>query len=122
MSIVNTHSASDIFLGWHWLIGFDGIDRDFSLRQLHNWKGSVDVENMVVKCALIYAQVCGETLARAHARSGDRVAIAAYIGKGTEFDEAITSFATEYADQNEKDYDAFAAAVASGRLVAQSGL
>ncbi|QWT24132.1 DUF2252 domain-containing protein [Subtercola sp. PAMC28395] len=115
-------SASDIFLGWHSLIGFDGIDRDFYLRQLHDWKGSVDVENMVVKGALIYAQVCGETLARAHARSGDRVAIAAYIGKGTEFDEAITSFATEYADQNEKDYDAFAAAVASGRLVAQSGL
>jgi uncharacterized protein (DUF2252 family) len=115
-------AASDIFLGWQRVEGFDGQSRDFYIRQLHDWKGSVDIDTMVFRGLLMYAQVCGETLARAHARSGDRVAIGAYLGKGDRFDQAIAQFATLYADQNELDYAAFRDAVASGRLEAQPGL
>jgi hypothetical protein len=98
--------------------GHDGIARDFYLRQLHDWKGGVDPEVMVPAGAKLYAQVCGETLARAHARSGDRVAIAAYLGSSDRLDRALAEFASDYADQNERDYAAFAEAVASGRLPA----
>lgn len=115
-------AASDIFLGWQHLTGVDGVERDFYLRQLHDWKGSVDVDLMLVPGAKLYARLCGETLARAHARSGDRVEIASYLGAAGQFDEAIADFASAYADQNESDYAAFAAAVASGRLAAVSGL
>ena len=111
-------AASDIFLGWQRVAGPDGVERDFYIRQLHDWKGAVDVEVMVPSGAKIYARFCGETLARAHARSGDRVAIAAYLGHSDRFDRAIADFAVDYADQNERDYEAFVDAVASGRLEA----
>ncbi len=111
-------AASDIFLGWHRQAGIDGVERDFYIRQLHDWKGSADVDTMNVAAAKVYARVCGETLARAHARSGDRVAIAAYLGQSDRFDRAIAEFAAAYADQNDRDYAAFAEAVASGRLEA----
>jgi uncharacterized protein (DUF2252 family) len=115
-------SSSDIFLGWQEVEGFDAQTRHFYIRQLHDWKGSVDVELIKASGLKIYARMCGETLARAHARSGDRVAIAAYLGKSNRFDQAIADFSAAYADQNDKDYAAFVAAVASGRLEAQPGL
>jgi uncharacterized protein (DUF2252 family) len=115
-------AASDIFLGWQQVTGYDGVTRDFYLRQLHDWKGSVNVETIRVPGATLYARVCGQTLARAHARSGDRVAIASYLGKGEAFDRAVAAFSSAYADQNERDYEAFAQAVDSGRLDAMVGL
>ncbi|WP_082590388.1 DUF2252 domain-containing protein [Agromyces sp. Soil535] len=111
-------AASDMFLGWRRETGIDGIERDFYIRQLHDWKGSADVDTMKVSVAQVYARVCGETLARAHARAGDRVAIASYLGNSDRFDRAIAEFARDYADQNDRDYAAFAEAVASGRLEA----
>lgn len=111
-------AASDVFLGWQRILGPDGVERDFYLRQLNDWKGSADIEVMLPKGAELYARACGETLARAHARAGDRVAIAAYLGGSDRFDRAIAEFAVDYADQNERDYAAFREAVASGRLVA----
>ncbi len=115
-------AASDIFLGWQSIKGFDGVRRDYYVRQFHDWKGSVDVDNLLVPGTALYARLCGATLARAHARWGDRIAIASYVGKGDRFDEAIATFAAAYADQNERDYAAFKAAVDSGRLVARTGL
>ncbi|MEF2978390.1 DUF2252 domain-containing protein [Subtercola sp. YIM 133946] len=115
-------SASDIFLGWQHVTGLDGVPRDFYVRQLHDWKGSADVETIRLSGLRLYARMCGETLARAHARAGDRVAIAAYLGKKDTFDRALADFATVYADQNEKDYAAFVDAVQSGRLEATPGL
>ena len=111
-------AASDLFLGWQRVTGDDGIERDFHLRQLHDWKGSLDMEVMLPPGAELYASTCGETLARAHARSGDRVAIAAYLGSSDTFDRALSEFAVAYADQNDRDYAAFRDAVASGRLEA----
>ncbi len=111
-------AASDIFLGWQRVRGEGGIERDFYVRQLHDWKGSLDPEQMMHRGAMLYARVCGETLARAHSRTGDRVEIAAYLGKSDTFDEAIADFAESYADQNESDYRAFIAAINSGRLAA----
>lgn len=111
-------AASDLFLGWQRILAPDGVERDFYLRQLNDWKGSADVEVMLPRGAELYARACGETLARAHARAGDRVAIAAYLGGSDRFDRAIAEFAVDYADQNERDYAAFRDAVASGRLVA----
>ncbi len=115
-------AASDIFLGWQRTIGFDGQSRDFYLRQLRDWKGSADVDNMPAATMTSYSRICGATLARAHARSGDRIAIASYLGKSEVFDDAIADFATAYADQNERDYQALLDAVSSGRLEAQAGL
>ena len=115
-------AASDIFLGWLRFEGLDGQMRDYYVRQLHDWKGSVDVETLRVPGATLYARLCGATLARAHARLGDRVAIAAYLGRGDSFDRAIADFSAAYADQNERDYEAFAKAVKSGRLSAETGL
>jgi uncharacterized protein (DUF2252 family) len=115
-------AATDIFLGWVRMKGLDGVTRDYYVRQFQDWKGSADVEAMLASGATIYARICGATLARAHARWGDRVAIASYLGKGDAFDRAIADFSAAYADQNEKDYEAFAAAVKSGRLAAQSGV
>jgi uncharacterized protein (DUF2252 family) len=115
-------SASDIFLGWQGVVGVEGRARDFYVRQLHDWKGSIEADQLVAKGAMLYAQICGETLARAHARSGDRVAIAAYLGLSDRFDQAISEFADAYADQNQRDYDAFIEAVGTGRLHAQPGL
>jgi len=111
-------AASDIFLGWQRVTGFDGVERDFYVRQLHDWKGSADLEVIEPSGMEFYARACGETLARAHARSGDRVAIAAYLGSSDRMDRALAEFAVAYADQNERDYAAFTGAVASGRLAA----
>ncbi len=115
-------AASDIFLGWLRVRERDGIARDYYVRQLHDWKGGVDIDSMLVPGATLYARLCGATLARAHARWGDRIAIASYLGKGGVFDRALADFAVAYADQNERDYEAFAAAVKVGRLDAQSSL
>jgi uncharacterized protein (DUF2252 family) len=114
--------VSDIFLGWQRTSGYDGIDRDFYVRQLRDWKGSVDPETMVPSGMSVYAGLCGWTLARAHARSGDRVAIASYLGGKRTFDQAIADFASAYADLNERDYEALQAAHASGRVEVKSGL
>jgi uncharacterized protein (DUF2252 family) len=115
-------AATDIFLGWIRIKGLDGVTRDYYVRQFHDWKGGADVDNLLVPGATLYARICGATLARAHARWGDRIAIASYLGKGNAFDRAIANFSAAYADQNERDYEAFAAAVNSGRLTAQTGL
>jgi len=110
--------ASDIFLGWDSFHGEDGITRDFYLRQMWDWKFSVDVGSMSPEALGIYAEVCGWTLARAHARSGDPIAMGAYLGAGDRFDRAMAEFASSYADQNQRDFDALTAAIASGAVVA----
>jgi uncharacterized protein (DUF2252 family) len=115
-------AASDIFLGWTAVTGIDGVTRDFYGRQLKDWKGSAEIEMMVPQGMQLYARMCGWTLARAHARSGDRIAIGAYLGSGDTFDRAIAEFAEAYADQNERDYRALTDAVASGRIEAKTGL
>jgi uncharacterized protein (DUF2252 family) len=115
-------ASSDIFLGWQRAQGPDGVERDFYLRQLRDGKGSVVVETMAPDGMAFYARVCGQTLARAHARSGDRVAIAAYLGSGTRFDEAIADFAETYADQNALDHAALNRAIDDGRITAQAGI
>jgi uncharacterized protein (DUF2252 family) len=115
-------AASDIFLGWIRIRGLDGMTRDYYVRQFHDWKGSADTDTMLVPGATLYARICGATLARAHARWGDRIAIASYLGKADNFDRAIADFAAVYADQNERDHEAFTAAVGSGRLAARTGV
>ena len=115
-------AASDIFLGWTAVTGIDGVSRDFYGRQLKDWKGSAEIELMVPQGMRLYARMCGWTLARAHARSGDRIAIGAYMGSGETFDRAIADFAEVYADQNERDYKALTDAIASGRIEAETGL
>jgi uncharacterized protein (DUF2252 family) len=115
-------AVSDIFLGWERFAGIDGVERDFYVRQLRDWKGSADVENMAPYGLALYGRVCGRTLARAHARSGDRIAMAAYLGSSANFDHAIADFAELYADQNERDYDALVAAERSGRITAEHGI
>jgi uncharacterized protein (DUF2252 family) len=117
-------ASSDIFLGWQRVaIGAENNGhRDFYVRQLRDWKFSLDIETMVPRGLRIYGQLCGWTLARAHARSGDRIAIAGYLGGSDAFDRAITQFAGAYADQNAKDHEALLAAVKSGRIMAESDL
>ncbi|MBV9415196.1 MAG: DUF2252 domain-containing protein [Solirubrobacterales bacterium] len=116
-------TTSDIFLGWlHVESGLDQQPRDFYGRQLKDWKGSAEIEQMVPTGMATYGQLCGWTLARAHARSGDRIAIASYLGNSDRFDRAILEFSKAYADQNERDYQALAAAVKAGRIEAQTGL
>jgi uncharacterized protein (DUF2252 family) len=116
-------ASSDIFLGWQRVeTGSDGRSRDFYIRQLRDWKLSVDIENMVPRGMKLYGELCGWTLARAHARSGDRIAIAAYLGGSAVFDQAITQFAGAYADQNEIDHDTLVRAVDSGQITAQHDL
>ena len=116
-------ASSDIFLGWvHVEGGLDGQQRDFYGRQLKDWKGSFETAGALPKGMTLYGQVCGWTLARAHARSGDRIAIAAYLGASDVFDRAIADFSDAYADQNERDYQALTDAVNSGRITAQTGL
>jgi uncharacterized protein (DUF2252 family) len=112
-------AASDIFLGWI-RAGIDGQDRDFYVRQLWDAKYSVDIDAMHPSTLTLYAELCGSTLARAHARSGDRIAIAAYLGKAAAFDHAISQFAERYADQNEKDYGALGEAVKTKRVPAET--
>jgi hypothetical protein len=104
-------AASDILLGWVQTVGLDGVERDFYFRQLWDWKVSADLETITPETMKVYAQMCGWTLARGHARSGDRVAIAAYLGSGRVFDEAVADFSAAYADQNERDYEAVAASI-----------
>ncbi len=114
--------ATDAFLGWQRAAGLDGWPQDFYVRQLHDWKGISEVDEMLVPGATLYSRICGATLARAHARWGDRIAIASYLGKGDNFDRAIAAFAATYADQNERDFEALGRAVKSGRLIAHTGL
>jgi len=113
-------AESDIFLGWTRVTGPDGVDRDFYVRQLKDWKFSAPIEQMIPSGMHVYARMCGWTLARAHARSGDRIALAAYLGGSAKFDQAIAGFAEKYADQNERDYAALQAAVKDGRAAATS--
>jgi uncharacterized protein (DUF2252 family) len=116
-------ASSDIFLGWLRVrAGLDGQQRDFYGRQLKDWKGSVEIDQMVPAGMTIYGRLCGWTLARAHARGGDRVAIASYLGKGATFDQALLQFADAYAAQNEQDYKSLVAAVKDGRVVAETGV
>jgi uncharacterized protein (DUF2252 family) len=116
-------ASSDIFLGWlHTEEGPDGEPRDYYGRQLKDWKGSSEIARMVPKGLAAYGRLCGWALARAHACSGDRIAIAAYLGKGASFDRAIVEFSHAYAEQNERDYKALANAVKSGRITAEEGL
>jgi uncharacterized protein (DUF2252 family) len=115
-------AAGDIFLGWVSADGIDGRHRNFYVRQLWDGKLSADVEVMAPDDMAAYGRMCGWTLARAHARSGDRIAIAAYLGGGSAFDEAIADFAEAYADQNERDYEAMRAAVDDGRIAVETGL
>jgi uncharacterized protein (DUF2252 family) len=115
-------AASDIFLGWERVSGLDGVDRDYYIRQLRDWKGSAVVEQMVPSGMTVYARLCGWTLARAHARSGDRVAIAAYLGAKDTFDQAIADFAGAYAEQNARDYAGLHTAADAGRVKVKSGL
>ncbi|MGZ5398701.1 MAG: DUF2252 domain-containing protein [Nocardioides sp.] len=109
-------ASSDIFLGWTRVPGLDGVRRDFYLRQLWDWKVSSDVGRHSPAIMGIYGQLCGWVLARAHARSGDRVAIAAYLGSGGVFDAAMVEFAEAYADQNQRDYEQFVAAAREQRI------
>jgi uncharacterized protein (DUF2252 family) len=113
---------SDIFLGWDRVHGFDGVERDYYIRQLRDWKGAAMVETMSPATMAVYARMCAASLARAHARSGDRIAIASYLGSGDLFDRAIAQFSESYADQNERDYDALVQAEKDGRIVVQRGL
>jgi uncharacterized protein (DUF2252 family) len=115
-------AASDIFLGWAPAIGVDDRKRDFYVRQLWDGKRSAEVELLPPRGLAGYGRVCGWTLARAHARSGDRIAIGAYLGKGKSFDEAIADFSSRYADQNELDYSALAEAAKSGEIEAEFDL
>src|SRR3712207_5696917 len=115
-------ASSDIFLGWLRAHPTGGREDDYYLRQLRDWKLSVEISEMRPRSLAVYARMCGWTLARAHARSGDRIAIAAYLGKSSTFDHAISDFAVTYADQNDRDYRALSAAVAAGRLPARSGV
>jgi uncharacterized protein (DUF2252 family) len=113
-------ATSDIFLGWQRTeAGLDGQPRDFYIRQLRDWKFSVDIETMQPDGLRLYGMLCGWTLARAHARSGDRIAIASYLGGADVFDRAVAQFAAAYADQNERDYQSLLDAVASGRIIAE---
>jgi uncharacterized protein (DUF2252 family) len=116
-------AASDIFLGWvHADAELDGAPRDFYVRQLRDWKVSVDVETILPAGLSYYARACGWTLARAHARSGDRIAIAAYLGSGDVFDRAVAEFASAYAELNERDHHALTQAVAAGKVAALQGV
>jgi uncharacterized protein (DUF2252 family) len=115
--------VSDIFLGWlRTGKALDGQTHDFYVRQLRDWKFSLDIDAMKPAGMQVYGELCGWTIARAHARSGDAVAIAAYLGGADVFDRAVAGFAAAYADQNERDYAALATAAATGRIIAHSGL
>jgi uncharacterized protein (DUF2252 family) len=116
-------ATSDILLGWvHSKETLDGAERDFFVRQLWDWKTSVDLDTILPLGLELYGQVCGFLLARAHARSGDRIAIASYLGKGDTFDRALAEFAVAYADQNERDHAALRTAAGEGRIPVQEGV
>jgi uncharacterized protein (DUF2252 family) len=115
-------ASSDIFLGW--LRVDDGTDAqtDYYGRQLKDWKGAAEIDQMDPESLAAYGRLCGGTLARAHARTGNRVAIASYLGSSDTFDQAILAFAQAYAEQNDRDYQALQAAARSGRIVAETGV
>jgi uncharacterized protein (DUF2252 family) len=115
-------ASSDILLGWLRATGTDDRERDFYVRQLWDWKVSADIEHLTPRGLGMYGAVCGWTLARAHARSGDRIAIAAYLGSSDRFDRALAEFSEAYADRNEADYAELAEAERSGRIVVERGL
>ena len=117
-------ATGDIFLGWLHVrqSPVDGQPRDFYGRQLKDWKGSAEIDQMDPERMAIYGNLCGWTLARAHARTGDRIAIASYLGNGPKFDRAILEFSDAYAEQNDRDYQQLVEAVNSGRIVAETGL
>jgi uncharacterized protein (DUF2252 family) len=115
-------AASDIFLGWQRLTGIDGVPRDFYIRQLRDWKGSVELENADAAGMKAYGELCAWTLARAHARSGDRIALASYLEDSPAFDDAMITFSEAYADQNERDHAALVEAVRSEKMIAIQGL
>jgi Uncharacterized protein conserved in bacteria (DUF2252) len=115
-------AASDIMLGWHRVTGLDDEERGFYFRQLWDNKGSVIIEGMKPRELAAYAEICGRTLARAHARCGDAVTITAYLGSSDAMDKALADFAELYADQNELDYTALMAAVKTGPVKVQPGL
>jgi len=115
-------SSSDILLGWLHCVGPDGHEGDYYVRQLHDWKGSVTPEAMTPQLLADYGQSCGHVLARAHARSGDRIAIAGYLGGGEAADIAFTRFGEAYAQQNEQDYATLREAAATGRVSAEFDL
>jgi predicted alpha/beta hydrolase len=115
-------AASDTMLGWIHVTGLDGLPRDFYLRQLWDAKGSAQIELMEPKTMEVYARLCGQTLARAHARSGDAVAISSYLGTSDAFDRSLAAFAERYADQNERDYAALKEAADSSRVQVEYGL
>ena len=113
-------AASDHMLGWYRLLAFDSREHDFYVRQLWDGKASIDVSRLTSKGVRVYGETCGWTLARGHARSGDRVALAAYLGEDDTFDHAIASFASAYADTNEADHERLCEAIASGRVPADT--
>jgi Uncharacterized protein conserved in bacteria (DUF2252) len=115
-------AASDIMLGWLRTTGLDGVERDFYIRQLWDSKYSAHVETMDATSLRVYGELCAWTLARAHARSGDAIAIAAYLGKSDVFDRSLAQFAELYADQNERDFEALREAARSGRIEVLTGL
>jgi uncharacterized protein (DUF2252 family) len=110
--------ATDVFLGWMRTRNGDEPARDYYVRQLWDWKTSVKLDSVTTDGLAQYAEICGWTLAHAHARSGDRIAVSAYLGKGDAFDQALSVFAHAYADQNERDHEALREAVQSGRIAA----
>ena len=114
--------ASDIFLGWQRTTGIDGIERDFYVRQLRDWKGATEIDEVRPAALSIYGEVCAWCLARAHARSGDRIAIAGYLGSSPAFEHALAEFGEAYADVTEGDHRQLAQAAASGRVRAQVDL
>ena len=115
-------ASSDIFLGWERIDGVDGRTHDYYMRQLWDWKASADITTMEPTTLEIYGQMCAWALARSHARSGDPIAIGAYLGGGPAFDRALTGFAAAYADQNDRDHQRLVDAIASGRMPAESGV
>jgi hypothetical protein len=115
-------TSGDIFLGSQRVPGLDGQDLDLYVRQLLDWKGSAVIDRMRPKGMATYAAMCGWTLARAHARSGDRIAIAAYLGPSSRFDEAVAHFAEAYADLNQTDHSRLETAALEGRLEVQTGV
>ena len=117
-----SHAATDIFLGWERSAGPDGKEHDFYVRQLWDWKASIDLSAMAEPGLRAYARACGWSLARAHARSGDRLAMAAYLGRGSAFDQAMAVFARRYADQNELDHARLVEAANAGEIPVRSGV
>jgi uncharacterized protein (DUF2252 family) len=117
-----SQAALDVFLGWQRSMGLDGKEHDFYIRQLWDWKASIDLSTMSESGLHAYTRACGWSLARAHARSGDRLAIAAYVGPGAKFDQAIARFSAAYGDQNELDHQRLADAVAAGEVACEPGV